>query len=211
MRRSFLSALSIAALIAGPALAEQHTGEAQADEAMQAEAEGAAEAPAGETGDAAQANEALQSDGFTTAARAAVMDRDGNEIGTVTINRTQSGTPLVIVALSDMPSGAHGIHLHETGDCSASDFTSAGGHIAGDAEHGVFAANGPHPGDLPNAIVGEEGDMSVEIFQPDLDIDGMIMDDDGAAFIVHSGPDDYMSQPAGDSGDRIACGVFDPA
>jgi len=140
--------------------------------------------------------------------RAEVQNRDGNAIGTVTVNETASGTPLVIVALTDLPEGAHGIHLHATGDCSADDFTSAGGHIAGDAQHGVFDAGGPHPGDLPNGIVGEDGDLNVEVFAPFLDIEEMMMDEDGSAFIVHAGADDYMSQPAGDAGERIACGTF---
>ena len=142
-------------------------------------------------------------------ARADVTNRDGDAIGTVTINRTGSGTPLIVVALTDLPEGAHGIHLHETGDCSADDFSSAGGHIAGDAQHGVGVEGGPHPGDLPNAIVGSDGSLNLEIVAASLDVESMVMDDDGAAFIVHSGPDDYMSQPAGDAGDRIACGVFE--
>lgn len=143
------------------------------------------------------------------AARAEVMDTDGNSLGTVTVNETASGVPLVIVALNDLPEGTHAIHLHETGDCSAEDFSSAGDHIAGDAEHGVNAQGGPHPGDLPNAVVGSDGALNLELFAAGLDIEGMVMDDDGAAFVVHSGEDDYASQPSGDSGDRIACGVFE--
>ena len=184
MFRSLLTAASVAALTACPAIAEQHSG-----------------------GDMTE----LEDQGFVMAARAEVSDRDGNAIGTVTINRTMSGTSLVIVALTDIPEGSHGIHLHETGDCSADDFTSAGGHIAGDAAHGVYAENGPHPGDMPNAIVGSDGAMDVGAFPIGLDIEAMIMDEDGAAFIVHDGPDDYISQPAGDAGSRIACGVFEPA
>jgi len=194
--RTFLGSLSIVALTGLPAIAEQHTSGDQQDSAEAQQSEG--------SGD-------LQGDGFQTVARAAVSDREGNQIGTVTLNETLSGTSLVVVALSDLPEGSHGIHLHETGDCSADDFTSAGGHIPGDAEHGVFAENGPHPGDLPNAVVDSSGDLNAEYFNPRLEIENMIMDDDGAAFIVHAGADDYMSQPAGDSGDRIACGVFEPA
>ncbi|WP_375261839.1 superoxide dismutase family protein [Palleronia sp.] len=187
MLRTLLGTLSVAAITAMPAMAQQESGEA----------ENAAEATA------------TQDAGFVTAARASVEDRDGNQVGTVTINETLSGVPLVIVALNGVPSGAHGIHLHETGDCSAEDFTSAGGHIAGDAEHGVFAENGPHPGDLPNGIVDDTGALNVEYFVPNLNIEDQIFDSDGSAFVVHAGADDYISQPAGDSGDRIACGVFE--
>ncbi len=181
MRRIPITTLAAAALVsAAPALAQQ-------------ESNGSAESPAA----------------ASIAARAAVQDRDGTEIGTVTINETPSGTPFIVVALSDLPEGAHGIHIHETGDCSADDFTSAGGHVAGDAQHGILSEGGPHPGDLPNAIVGSSGDVNLEIFASELDIAEMVMDDDGAAFIVHDGPDDYATQPAGDAGDRIACGVFE--
>lgn len=145
------------------------------------------------------------------AARAEVMNSDGNSIGTVTINQTASGIPLVIVALNGLPEGTHAIHLHEVGDCSAEDFSSAGGHIAGDAEHGVNVEGGPHPGDLPNAIVGSDGVLNLELFAANLDIAGTVLDDDGAAFVVHDGADDYSSQPSGDSGDRIACGVLERA
>ncbi|SER99232.1 superoxide dismutase, Cu-Zn family [Tranquillimonas rosea] len=140
---------------------------------------------------------------------ASVSDRDGNMLGTASLHETASGAVTVQLALENVPSGTHGVHLHETGDCSADDFTSAGGHVAGDAEHGVMSANGPHPGDLPNVVVGENGIVDVEYFNMRLDLDDHILDDDGAAFIMHDGEDDYMSQPAGDAGDRIGCGVFE--
>ena len=209
MFRSLLAAASIGALTAFPVMAEQHTSGDSSEEMSESDAtQGTGETSGESSGDMSGE---IGDSGFVTAARASVSDTDGNEIGTVTISRTLSGTPLVIVALTDIPEGGHGIHLHETGDCSAGDFTSAGGHIAGDADHGVFAENGPHPGDLPNAIVGSDGAMNVEAFASGLDIDAMIMDDDGAAFIVHAGEDDYITQSAGDSGARIACGVFEPA
>lgn len=146
-----------------------------------------------------------------SAAKATVADADGAELGTVSIAPTPSGTALITIELSDVPPGDHGIHLHETGDCSASDFSSAGGHIAGDAKHGVLVEGGPHPGDLPNVTVGEDGALMLELFNPLLEIEAMLMDEDGAAFIIHDGTDDYTSQPAGDAGSRIACGVFEPA
>lgn len=180
MFRHILTTALSAGLLAAPALAEQHEGE---------DMEAAA--------------------GATPAATADVSNADGTAIGTVTINDTASGTALLVVSLTDLPEGAHGIHLHETGDCGADDFSSAGGHIAGDADHGINAEGGPHPGDLPNAIIGPDGALNVEIFAADLRIEEMIFDDDGAAFIVHSEADDYTSQPSGAAGDRIACGVFE--
>ncbi|MGR3436784.1 MAG: superoxide dismutase family protein [Shimia sp.] len=136
-----------------------------------------------------------------------VADRDGAALGTVTVAQTPSGMMHITVDLRDIPEGVHGIHLHETGDCGAADFSSAGGHIAGDRAHGIMAANGPHPGDLPNAHVQQDGRIMVEHFNHLLAA-SMLTDADGAAFIVHSDPDDYTSQPSGDAGERIACGVF---
>lgn len=141
-------------------------------------------------------------------ASAEVSGPDGIK-GTVTLTDTASGNVVVGVDLTGVPEGTHGIHLHETGDCSAGDFSSAGGHIPGNSDHGTMSATGPHPGDLPNAHVGSDGVLNVEHFNPLLDIAAMVMDDDGAAFIVHSGADDYTSQPSGDAGSRIACGVFE--
>ncbi len=152
---------------------------------------------------AVHAQEAMQ-----PAATASVSGVDGAKLGEVTLTDTASGVVLVDIDLSDLPPGLHGVHLHETGDCSADDFTSAGGHISGDAEHGVMSANGPHPGDMPNATVAEDGTLKLQVFLTDISMDEMINDDDGAAFIVHSGEDDYSSQPSGDAGDRIACGAF---
>lgn len=134
---------------------------------------------------------------------------DGSEIGTVTVTDTPSGMAHATVELQGLPEGVHGIHIHETGDCSASDFTSAGGHLAAGAEHGVMVEGGPHPGDLPNAHVPADGAVTVEAFLPAVSVEELMMDDDGSAFIVHAGADDYESQPSGDAGSRLACGVFE--
>jgi superoxide dismutase, Cu-Zn family len=79
----------------------------------------------------------------------------------------------------------------------------------------VLNPNGPHPGDLPNVHVQEDGIAHAEFFVSDIALSGdagtVILDDDGAAFIIHAGADDYMTDPAGNSGDRIACGVIDAA
>ncbi|EAR50852.1 superoxide dismutase (Cu/Zn) [Oceanicola granulosus HTCC2516] len=134
-----------------------------------------------------------------------VMDRDGNAVGTVSVEDTASGRALVTLDLNGLPEGMHAVHLHETGDCSADDFSSAGGHIAGDNAHGVLAEGGPHPGDMPNLEIDADGTAWAEVFLSDLDVGTHLTDEDGAAFIVHAGTDDYESQPSGDAGDRIAC------
>jgi len=138
---------------------------------------------------------------------AEVQDRDGNFLGSVYVDPTPTDYRIVVIALTDLPEGVHAVHIHETGDCSADDFTSAGGHLAGDAQHGVLNQGGPHPGDLPNVTAHADGLVNVEYFTTRLSIDNL-MDGDGAAFIVHSGPNDYETEPAGEAGNRIACGVF---
>jgi Cu-Zn family superoxide dismutase len=130
--------------------------------------------------------------------------------GTVTVEPTPSGVMIVTLDLTGVPPGEHAVHIHETGDCSADDFTSAGGHVAGDAKHGVMVEGGPHPGDLPNAHVRGDGILQIAHFNARLAPEHLT-DADGAAFVMHEGADDYMSQPAGAAGARIACGVFEKA
>ncbi|MBU2360928.1 MAG: superoxide dismutase family protein [Alphaproteobacteria bacterium] len=138
---------------------------------------------------------------------ATVNGTDGSSKGTVTVTPTESGEMLIQIDLSGLPAGNHAIHVHETGDCAAANFTSAGGHLADGHDHGVMAAAGPHPGDIPNITVAEDGTAKMEFFNAMLTPE-LMGDDDGSAIIVHAGTDDYSSQPAGDAGDRIACGVF---
>ncbi len=141
---------------------------------------------------------------------APITGADGSRIGQIEVEPTASGLTHVTITASGIPEGIHGVHLHETGVCEG-DFGSAGGHLAGDMEHGVLVEGGPHPGDLPNAHVQGDGELAVEYFTDRIDADGdTITDADGTAFIIHSGADDYESQPSGDAGDRIACAVIAP-
>ncbi|MCX2721633.1 superoxide dismutase family protein [Roseibium salinum] len=133
--------------------------------------------------------------------------------GTVEMTETASGVVHVVVNAEGLPAGKHGFHVHETGSCEADGgFKSAGGHLAGDKEHGINSSGGPHPGDLPNIHVGEDGILQAEFFARGFTIgegvDERLLDDDGAAVIIHAGADDYSSQPSGDAGDRLACGVL---
>ncbi len=136
-----------------------------------------------------------------------LRDLAGGSVGSVSIFETASGIVRVNVQATGLTPGGHGVHLHETGLCEG-DFTSAGGHISGGMEHGLVAG-GPHPGDLPNGFVQEDGVLSMEAFNSLISVTEHLMDEDGAALIIHSGPDDYESQPSGASGDRVACAVLD--
>ena len=145
-------------------------------------------------------------EGHMQPAATAEVQGKGEISGSVTLNTTASGRTLVQIDVTGVPAGTHGVHLHETGDCSAEDYKSAGGHISGDHQHGVLVEGGPHPGDMPNMVVGDDGVLKAEVFLDLLDVDAMIKDEDGAAFVIHADPDDYESQPSGAAGDRIACG-----
>ena len=142
-----------------------------------------------------------------------LMNLDGEEIGRATFSMTPSGIVIVRAEATGLDDGEHGFHIHETGECDASNgFQSAGGHYVGqdDPQHGPGVEGGPHAGDLPNVVV-TNGSFNVEHFNPRVTLDGdmnPLMDDDGSAILVHSQPDDYESQPGGDAGDRVACGVI---
>lgn len=145
---------------------------------------------------------------------ARMHDRQGERIGIVTFEATTTGTTLVTASFTDLPEGSHGFHIHETGACEPP-FRTAGGHFAPrDHSHGILEGEGRHAGDMPNLIVPETGRVTVQHFVQGVSLQeddtGFLLDNDGSAVIVHSGPDDYESQPAGGAGKRIACGVIEP-
>ncbi|ARS29321.1 superoxide dismutase family protein [Sphingomonas sp. KC8] len=138
---------------------------------------------------------------------------DGTSMGSATLTDTPSGIRLVIDARNVAP-GAHGFHLHAVGLCEAPGFTTAGSHWnPTNMAHGKDAAGGPHWGDLPNLIAGTDGAGQLEVTIPGAQLMGganPLLDADGAALVIHAGPDDYKTDPTGNSGGRIACGVVAP-
>ncbi len=134
----------------------------------------------------------------------------GADAGTVTATEMAGGIQVRIDARG-MPAGLHGAHVHTTGRCDAPDFTTAGGHWNPTAkQHGTSNPAGPHAGDAPNLTIGADGSGSVTIMLPSGTMDGLL-DADGSAFVIHAQADDYKTDPSGNSGGRIACGVFAPA
>jgi Cu-Zn family superoxide dismutase len=137
-----------------------------------------------------------------------LSDGEGNPRGQVTAVSTPSGYMHLTIELMDVPQGVYGAHLHESGLCEGPDFTSAGGHLARDGEeHGILSENGPHIGDLPNIHVPESKAITVEYFVPELTRE-MLEDENGTAFMLHAKEDDLVSQPSGDAGGRMVCGVI---
>ncbi|MFP4125105.1 MAG: superoxide dismutase family protein [Alphaproteobacteria bacterium] len=147
-----------------------------------------------------------------TVAVADMENSAGEMIGDVTLQETPAGGVLVRVDIENLPPGSLAFHIHETGRCVAPEFTSAGGHYAGDKAHGFMDPDGPHPGDFPNVRVGDDGSLRQTFYNDRIGVsDGQhpVLDEDGSAVVIHAGPDDYRSQPAGDAGTRIACGVIE--
>lgn len=148
---------------------------------------------------------ACASDGDTV--RATLKDASGRTSGTVTLKAAGDHLAGQIEA-SGLTPGEHGMHIHAVGKCEAPAFTSAGGHLnPGSKQHGLQNPQGAHQGDLTALTVKADGTARQE-FHASSSI-GSILDDDGGAFIVHAAPDDQKTDPTGNSGDRILCGVFE--
>jgi Cu-Zn family superoxide dismutase len=144
-------------------------------------------------------------------ASATINDAMGKMIGTATLRENSSGV-LIKVDFTGAPAGTHALHVHTTGKCDAPMFMTAGGHFApGMTKHGLFAAGGPHAGDLPNIYVPADGKLSMEILEANVTLAAgprSLLDADGSAIVLHAMADDYMTDPAGNAGGRIACGVI---
>lgn len=144
------------------------------------------------------------------AAQAVAMLRtaDGTAAGSATA-RGDGDRVMVSLSVEGLPPGEHGVHVHTTGRCDAPTFETAGGHWNPTSQqHGLEDPQGQHAGDMPNLTVGQDGRGTLEYALVGGGFDGLF-DADGSAFVVHAGADDQRTDPSGDSGDRIACGVFE--
>ena len=133
----------------------------------------------------------------------------GAPAGRATATEVAGGLRVTLDARGTPP-GTHGAHVHTTGRCDPPGFESAGPHWnPTGAKHGSLNPQGPHAGDLPNVQIGNDGRGTLGITLPGATMAGLL-DADGAAFIVHAAADDLQTDPSGNSGARITCGVFAP-
>ena len=146
----------------------------------------------------------------------ALVNSSGQSVGAVRAWQTAGGVSFRIDA-TGLPHGIHGLHVHAVGRCDLPDFASAGPHWNPAArKHGMNNPAGPHAGDLPNVEVAANGVLGTTVTLPGATLvggggaTGSLIDADGAALVLHGQADDYVTDPSGNSGPRIACAVLRP-
>lgn len=151
----------------------------------------------------------------TEAVHVELVNTAGEKVGIAQLTPVVDGEGVNInLEAWDLSPGIHGFHIHEKGVCEEPDFETAGGHFNPEnREHGFDNPEGPHAGDLPNIEVDEDGkvedDIVTELVTLQKGQENSIIREGGTSLMIHADPDDYVSQPAGDAGDRVACGVID--
>jgi len=152
-----------------------------------------------------------------TRATATLRDTAGAEVGVATFTQERDGAVRLEAEVTGLPPGAHGIHVHTTGSCDAAGataFGAAGGHFNPTARpHGLRHPQGGHLGDLPNLDLGDDGRGELRTTSTRFTLSpgaASLLDADGSALVIHAGPDDQRTDPTGNSGGRIACGVVEP-
>ncbi|MFZ1106071.1 MAG: superoxide dismutase family protein [Hyphomicrobiaceae bacterium] len=145
-------------------------------------------------------------------ANATLKNAEGKDVGGAALTQTPAGV-LIKLSLKGVPAGEHAFHIHGVGKCEPP-FMSAGGHFnPGKKKHGMMAPAGAHAGDMPNLHIPANGELVVEVLNAAVTLDkakaNSLFGREGTSLIIHAGKDDYKTDPTGEAGGRIACGVIE--
>jgi superoxide dismutase, Cu-Zn family len=145
-------------------------------------------------------------------AQAELKDAQGKTVGTARLTQLKKGVR-ILLSVRGLPAGTHAFHIHNAGQCEAPDFKSAGGHFNPEGKkHGMKNPDGPHAGDMPNITVTATGRGRASVLNTRVTLgDGAnsLFHDGGTSIVIHEKADDEMTDPAGNAGNRIACGVIE--